>query len=191
MLRAAVDAGTDVGKQAKAIMDAGGLVSDDVMVNLIRENIAKPECKDGFILDGFPRTVPQAEKLDGMLKDQKTKVDHCLEFKIDDSLLVRRVTGRLVHPASGRSYHREFFPPKKDMTDDITGEPLIHRTDDNVETLKKRLETFHRNTAPVVDYYRHRGILSTIDAAKSCDEVYASIKTIFARGTQNQPTPRL
>jgi len=189
MLRAAVDAGTDVGKQAKAIMDAGGLVSDDVMVNLIKENLSKPECKNGFILDGFPRTVPQAEKLDGMLKDQKTKLDHCLEFNIDDSLLVRRVTGRLVHPGSGRSYHREFFPPKKDMTDDITGEPLIHRSDDNAETLKKRLETFHKNTAPVVDYYRRKGILSTIDASGSCDDVYSTIKKIFARGPQPQPTP--
>jgi len=190
MLRAAVTEGTNVGKQAKAVMDAGGLVSDDIMVNLIKENIGKPECKDGFILDGFPRTVPQAEKLDGMLKDQRTKLDHCLEFQIDDSLLVRRVTGRLVHPASGRSYHRDFFPPKKAMTDDITGEPLIHRSDDNEATLVKRLETFHKNTAPVVGYYRQKGILSTIDASRSCDDVYASIKTIFARGAQqNKSTP--
>eukprot|EP00026_Physarum_polycephalum_P016269 Phypoly_transcript_17142.p1 GENE.Phypoly_transcript_17142~~Phypoly_transcript_17142.p1 ORF type:complete len:244 (+),score=45.47 Phypoly_transcript_17142:42-734(+) len=181
MLRAAVDAQTEVGKQAKAVMDSGGLVSDDIMVNLIKENLTKPECKDGFILDGFPRTVPQAEKLDGMLKDQHTKLDHCLEFKIPDALLVRRITGRLVHPASGRSYHREFYPPKKDMTDDITGEPLIARSDDNPETLKKRLEAFHKNTQPVVDYYNKKGILSSIDATKSCDEVYSSIKAIFAR----------
>jgi len=189
MLRAAVDAGTDVGKQAKAVMDAGGLVSDDIMVNLIKENLSNAECKNGFILDGFPRTVPQAEKLDGMLLAQKQKLDHALEFQIDDSLLVRRITGRLVHPASGRSYHREFFPPKKDMVDDITGEPLIHRSDDNVETLKKRLETFHKNTTPVTNYYQKKGILSTIDASRSCDDVYASIKTIFARGQQPRPTP--
>jgi len=187
MLRAAVDAGTSVGKQAKAVMDAGGLVSDDIMINLIKENLGNSECKNGFILDGFPRTVPQAEKLDDMLKEQRQKLDHCLEFKIDDSLLVRRVTGRLIHPPSGRTYHREFFPPKNDMKDDVTGEPLIKRADDNVETLKKRLETFHKNTAPVVDYYRNKGILSTLQADRSCDEVYNTIKSIFANKRANRP----
>jgi adenylate kinase len=108
MLRAQVKAQTDLGKAAKKIMDAGGLVSDDIMVNMIKSELQNnKECKDGFILDGFPRTVPQAEKLDAMLGEEKKKIDHAIELKIDDALLISRITGRLVHPASGRSYHRE------------------------------------------------------------------------------------
>jgi len=181
ILRDAVTKGTEVGKKAKAIMDAGGLVDDEIMVRIIKDNLDTPECKKGFILDGFPRTVPQAEKLDAMLKQQNQKLDHCLEFNIDDSLLVKRVTGRLVHPASGRVYNEEFSPPKKPMTDDVTGEPLIHRADDNAETLKKRLEAFHKNTKPVLGYYQNQGILSTLDASKSCQDVYAVISKILAR----------
>jgi len=175
LLREAVDKGTDVGKQAKAIMEAGGLVSDEIMVKIIKDNLATPACKKGFILDGFPRTVTQAQKLDNMLHDQQQKLDHSLQFSIDDSLLVKRVTGRLIHAPSGRVYNEEFSPPKKPMTDDVTGEPLIHRSDDNPETLKKRLEAFHKSTAPVVDYYKKQGILSTLDASKSCEEVYANL----------------
>jgi len=193
MLRAAIDAGTEIGKQAKVVMDAGGLVNDDIVFGLIKENLDKPECKNGFILDGFPRSVPQAEKLDALLAERKQKLDHVLEFKIDDSLLIPRILGRLVHPASGRSYHREFHPPKKEMTDDITGEPLVHRSDDNEATLKKRLLAFHTNTRPVISYYGQKGILSTIDASKSCEEVYKTIKDIFARGTKppSSTPPRL
>jgi len=119
MLRAAVKAQTPLGKQAKDIMDAGQLVPDDLVVDLISENLDQPACQRGFVLDGFPRTVPQAQKLDEMLEKRHSKLDQAIEFSIDDSLLVRRVTGRLVHPASGRSYHTEFNPPKKTMTDDV------------------------------------------------------------------------
>ncbi|RSH86601.1 adenylate kinase [Apiotrichum porosum] len=183
MLRSQVQKQTELGKAAKKIMDAGGLVSDDIMINMIKSELeSNKECKDGFILDGFPRTVPQAEKLDAMLAENSKKIDHAIELKIPDALLIARITGRLVHPASGRSYHREFNPPKKPMTDDKTGEPLIQRSDDNAETLKKRLGTYHQQTSPVVDYYRKTGIWSPVDAAQSPKLVWASISTILENG---------
>ncbi len=132
-----------------------------------------------FILDGFPRTVPQAEGLDKMLRERKQSLQHAVELQIDDALLVSRITGRLVHPASGRSYHTTFNPPKVAMTDDITGEPLIQRSDDNAEALKKRLATYHKQTTPVVDYYRKTGIWQAIDAAQKPGQVWKSLLAIF------------
>ena len=156
MLRAAVAAKTPLGMEAKKAMDAGALVSDDIVVGLIGEAIKKPECRTGFVLDGFPRTVTQAEKLDDMLKARGQTIDRVINFAVPDSLLVERVTGRWVHPASGRSYHEKFAPPKVSGVDDITGEPLIKRKDDNAETLKSRLAAFHAQTAPVINYYKDR-----------------------------------
>ena len=182
MLRAAVAAGTPLGRQAKQIMDRGELVSDDIMVSMIREELERNyECARGFILDGFPRTVPQAQKLDTMLASKGQKVDHAVEFVIPDALLVARITGRLIHPASGRSYHREFNPPKRDMVDDVTGEPLVQRSDDNPELLKKRLETYHRQTMPVAEYYRHRGVWRPVDASQSPGAVWIALQAIFAQ----------
>ncbi|KAI9636064.1 adenylate kinase [Dioszegia hungarica] len=181
MLRSQVAAQTELGKAAKKIMDQGGLVSDEIMVNMIKHELTNnAECKNGFILDGFPRTVPQASKLDAMLEASKTPIDHAVELKIPDALLISRITGRLIHPASGRSYHREFNPPKKAMTDDKTGEPLIQRSDDNAETLKKRLATYHAQTGPVVEYYKNSGIWTPVDAAQSPKLVWGSISSILA-----------
>eukprot|EP01112_Ceratiomyxa_fruticulosa_P021601 TRINITY_DN7662_c0_g1_i1.p1 TRINITY_DN7662_c0_g1~~TRINITY_DN7662_c0_g1_i1.p1 ORF type:complete len:275 (-),score=94.96 TRINITY_DN7662_c0_g1_i1:132-839(-) len=189
LLRNQIKEGTDLGLEAKKIMDKGGLVSDDVVVGMIKEELKKPECKEGFILDGFPRTLVQAEKLDAMLETNKQKLDSVLEFLIDDSLLIERVEGRLVHVPSGRSYNRKFNPPKVPMTDDETGEPLEHRKDDNADTLKTRLQQYHKNTAPVVDYYKKKGILSTIDASQEPNTVYNTITNIFSRVVRASPAP--
>ncbi|WFD34320.1 adenylate kinase [Malassezia cuniculi] len=180
LLREQVSQGTDLGKAAKKIMDQGGLVSDEIMVGMIKNQLeTNTACKKGFILDGFPRTTPQAEKLDQMLAERSQKIDHVVELQIPDQLLISRITGRLVHPASGRSYHREFNPPKKDMTDDITGEPLVQRSDDNEATLTKRLGSYHKQTTAVTDYYKKQGIWSPIDATQSPSAVWKSISAIF------------
>lgn len=186
MLRAQVAAKTELGRQAKKIMDQGGLVSDEIMVNMIKSELENnSECKNGFILDGFPRTVPQAEKLDSMLAVQQKPLKHAIELQIDDNLLVARITGRLIHPASGRSYHKIFNPPKKDMADDVTGEPLVQRSDDNEEALKKRLKTYHDQTAPVTDYYRKTGIWQAIDASQKPGQVWKSILNILEPGSKS------
>ncbi|PAV23437.1 adenylate kinase [Pyrrhoderma noxium] len=180
MLREQVSKKTPLGIEAKKIMDAGGLVSDDIMVGMIKDQLENNKtCKNGFVLDGFPRTVPQAQKLDDMLTKRKEKLNHVVELQIDDSLLISRITGRLIHPASGRTYHKEFAPPKKPLTDDVTGEPLIQRSDDNVETLRKRLSSYHQQTAPVVDYYKAKKIWHPIDAAQAPPVVWESLVGVF------------
>ncbi|THH31854.1 hypothetical protein EUX98_g2332 [Antrodiella citrinella] len=182
MLREQVTQKTKLGLEAKKIMDAGGLVSDDIMVGIIRDQLENNKaCKNGFVLDGFPRTVPQAEKLDSMLTARKEKLDSVIQLVIDDQLLISRITGRLIHPASGRTYHREFSPPKKSMVDDVTGEPLIQRSDDNVEALRKRLTVFHTQTGPVVEYYKKQGLWTPIDAAQSPTVVWDNLRQIFAK----------
>ncbi|PYH77142.1 adenylate kinase 1 [Aspergillus uvarum CBS 121591] len=182
MLRSQVAKKTDLGREAKKIMDQGGLVSDEIMVNMIKSELENnTECKNGFILDGFPRTVAQAERLDDMLAERQQKLQHAVELQIDDALLVARITGRLVHPASGRSYHKIFNPPKEEMKDDITGEPLIQRSDDNADTLKKRLGTYHAQTAPVVDYYKKTGIWRGIDASQEPGQVWKSLLGVFQK----------
>lgn len=180
LLRAAVAAGTEMGKKAKAVMESGGLVSDDIVIGIIKDGVKSTECAKGFILDGFPRTVVQAEKLDEMLESEKLgQIASVIEFKVPDSILVERICGRMIHPASGRSYHEKFAPPKVAGVDDVTGEPLVKRKDDNEETLTKRLGAFHAQTKPVVDYYAKQGLYSPIDANQKADTVKAAIAAIL------------
>ncbi|RMZ91182.1 hypothetical protein DV736_g1576, partial [Chaetothyriales sp. CBS 134916] len=187
MLRAQVAKKTPLGREAKKIMDQGGLVSDDIMIKMIKNELdTNQECANGFILDGFPRTVTQAEGLDGMLSKESKPLKHAIELEIDDGLLVSRITGRLIHPASGRTYHKIFNPPKESMKDDVTGETLIQRTDDNAETLKKRLATYHQQTTPVVSYYKQKGIWSGVDASQEPGQVWKSILNVF--GDKDTPS---
>ncbi|GLT38402.1 hypothetical protein SLA2020_126580 [Shorea laevis] len=176
MLRAAVAAKTPLGVKAKEAMDKGQLVSDDLVFGIIDEAMKKPSCQRGFILDGFPRTAVQAQKLDEMLEKQGTKIDKVLNFAIDDSILEERITGRWIHPSSGRTYHTKFAPPKAHGVDDVTGEPLIQRKDDTPEVLKSRLDAFHRQTEPVIEYYAKKGILAQLHAEKPPKEVTAEVQ---------------
>jgi adenylate kinase len=149
MLRAAVKAGTPLGLAAKKVMDSGALVSDDIIIGLVKERIAQPDCANGFLFDGFPRTLPQADAM----KAAGVKLDYVLEIDVPPEAIVERMTGRRSHPASGRTYHVKFNPPKVEGKDDVTGEPLVQREDDKEETVKKRLEVYAAQTRPLVDYY--------------------------------------
>ncbi|KAK8684432.1 hypothetical protein V6N13_040461 [Hibiscus sabdariffa] len=180
MLRSAVAAKTPLGVKAKEAMDKGELVSDDLVVGIIDEAMKKPSCQKGFILDGFPRTVGQAQKLDEMLEKQGVKIDKVLDFAIDDSILEERITARWIHAASGRTYHTKFAPPKVPGVDDVTGEPLIQRKDDTAEVLKSRLEAFHKQTEPVIDYYSKKGIVAKLHAEKPPKEVTEEVKKVLS-----------
>jgi len=149
MLRAAVKAGTPLGLAAKKVMDAGQLVSDDIIVGLVTERLQQPDCKRGYLFDGFPRTIPQAEAL----KRAGVPIDYVLEIDVPDEEIIARMSGRRVHPASGRTYHVTFNPPKVAGKDDVTSEPLVQRDDDREETVRKRLEVYRAQTRPLIDYY--------------------------------------
>lgn len=178
MLRAAVKAGTPLGQKAKAVMDAGQLVSDDIIIGLVKERIAQPDCAGGFLFDGFPRTIPQADAL----KEAGVKLDYVVEIDVPFSDIIERATGRRQHPGSGRTYHIKFNPPKVEGKDDVTGEPLVQRDDDKEETVKKRLEVYDAQTRPLVDYYA-RWAEQEPDVAPKYRKIsgVGSVETITAR----------
>jgi adenylate kinase len=149
MLRAAVKAGTPIGLKAKTVMDSGALVSDDIMIALVKDRIQQADCVNGFLFDGFPRTIPQADAM----KTAGVKLDYVLEIDVPFDAIIERMSGRRSHPASGRTYHVKFNPPKAEGKDDVTGEPLIQRDDDKAETVQKRLDVYSAQTRPLVDYY--------------------------------------
>ena len=149
MLRAAVAAGTPLGLEAKKVMESGGLVSDELIINLVKDRLKQPDCEKGYLFDGFPRTIGQAEAM----KEAGIAIDYVVEIDVPDDVIVARMSGRRVHPASGRTYHIEFYPPKVEGKDDVTGEDLIIRDDDKEETVKKRLAVYHDQTEVRVDYY--------------------------------------
>jgi len=182
MLRAAVAAGTEVGKQAKDVMASGGLVSDELVVSIIKDRIKEDDCTGGFILDGFPRTVEQAKMLDAMLDGSGDSVNLVLALEVPDEVLTERICGRWVHKASGRSYHVKFAKPKSlgdgekpteaTMLDDETGEPLMQRADDTEEALGKRLESYHAQTVPILDHYSPAGVVKKVDANQKPEAVW-------------------
>ncbi len=180
MLRAAIKAGTELGKKAKEVMDAGQLVSDDIMIGLVQERIAQEDCKNGFLLDGFPRTIPQADAM----QEAGIKIDYVLEFDVADDVIVERMAGRRVHPGSGRVYHVSYNPPKEDGKDDVTGEDLVIREDDKEETVRKRLNIYHEQTEPLVAYYKKladQGVVKCykLDGTQKVENINKELKELL------------
>lgn len=182
MLREAVAAGTELGKRVKSVMESGALVTDDIIIDLVKERITKPDCEKGFLFDGFPRTIPQAQSL----LDAGIDIDHVIEIRVPVEEIVSRLSGRRVHPESGRVYHVEYNPPAEADKDDQTGEPLIQRDDDKEETVRERLNVYNEQTAPLVDFYKSLsessgGKLSynSISGVGSTDEIKKSIAAIL------------
>lgn len=195
MLRAAVAAGTPAGKAAKAVMAAGGLVSDEIVIGIITDRIHEPDCARGFMLDGFPRTLVQAKALDAMLQKTGETPSTVMAFDVPDSVLEERICGRWIHKSSGRSYHVKFAPPKtmkldangkpiaETMKDNETGEPLYQRPDDTAQALVKRLHSYHTETEPVLDYYAPRGVVTRVNANQSMSKVWSEVSSGLSRKT--------
>jgi len=193
MLRAAVAAQTEVGKKAQAVMKAGGLVSDDIVVGIIRDRIKEEDCKFGFILDGFPRTLVQAQALDKMLAEEGAAVTKVIELQVPDEVLEERICGRWIHKKSGRSYHVKFAPPKsmtlgedgkpvpESMKDDETGEALMQRPDDTATALVKRLKGYHNETVPILNHYSPNGVVKTVNANQKMDGVWSEVLASLSR----------
>ena len=176
MLRAAISEGTEIGMQAKSIIDKGELVSDEIVIGIVRDRIFSIKDEYGYMLDGFPRTLTQAEKLGQILSDRNQKIDVVIRLCVPDEMAIRRIAGRRFHITSGRSYNIEFNPPKIEGRDDITGEKLVQREDDKEEIVQSRLNTYHELTEPLVRYYQKQGILRAIDGTDSPENIYTEIK---------------
>ena len=180
MLRSVVASGVPLGQQAKEIMAAGKLMPDELMIEMIADRISKPDCATGFILDGFPRTVPQAEALDRMLEDKGLKLDHVIEMKVDDAALVERITGRYTCAKCGQGYHDKFQTPKVDGVCDVCGSTeFTRRAVDNAETVTTRLAAYHKQIAPILPYYKQRGVLETVDGMADIDVVTEQIEALL------------
>ena len=189
MLRAAVAAGTEIGRQAEAIMKAGALVPDDIVIGIIGDRIDQPDCKKGFILDGFPRTTAQAKALDRMLAQKGLKLDHVIKIKVDEAALVDRITGRFTCARCGTGYHDRYKQPKIAGVCDACGSSrFVRRDDDKPETVHARLEAYRRQTAPILPYYQAQGKLSAIDGMAAIDSVTSQLEAVL--GTDNQLTPK-
>ena len=183
MLRAAVAAGSELGRQVKSIMEAGALVPDDIIIRMIGERIAQPDCAKGFILDGFPRTTVQAEALDQMLAERGLKLDRVIELEVDDAALVARISGRFSCAACGAGYHDSYKKTAKPGVCDVCGGiKFIRRDDDNAATVKARLEAYHRQTAPLLPYYKARGVLGTVDGMASIEKVAGAVEKLLNGG---------
>ena len=182
MLRAAVASGSDLGKKAKAIIERGDLVPDDMIIDMIAARIDQPDCAKGFILDGFPRTLPQAEVLTDMLKEKGLKLDHVIELTVDDEAMVKRITGRFTCAACGQGYHDQFQKPvKAGVCDKCGGREFVRRADDNEETVRNRLGAYHAQTAPILAFYKKQGVLKGVDGMADIDAVTAQLKGVIGR----------